>query len=69
MYPGRGIVRTYRLSDGLSTRLYGPNTLTLQLAATNDASRDPPYWPCYWEGGGRRCETTEDGVKIALSRI
>ena len=32
MHPDRGIVRTNRRSDGLSTRPDGPNTLTFQSA-------------------------------------
>ena len=41
MQPDRGIVRTYRRSDGLSTIQYEKNTLTCQSADMNNASRDP----------------------------
>ena len=40
MNPYRGIVHEYRQSDGLSTTLNGPNTLTCQSVATNNAPRD-----------------------------
>ena len=49
MYPDRGIVHTYRQSDGLSTRPDGPNTLTRQSACTNDAPRYPASLPHYVE--------------------
>ena len=45
VHPDRGIVRTYRHSDGLSTIPYDPNTLTPQSAVTNDAPRDPLLGP------------------------
>ena len=37
----RGIVHTYRRSDGLSTRPYDQNTLIRQSTDTSDALRDP----------------------------
>ena len=45
MYLERGIVRTYRWSDGLSTIPDNQNTLTRQYANTNDAPRDPLHGP------------------------
>ena len=40
MYPDRRILRTYRRSEGISTRPYDQNTLTRQYDDTNDAPRD-----------------------------
>ena len=45
MHPDRGIVRTYRSSDGISTRLNDHNTLTSQSADTNDSTRVPFHRP------------------------
>ena len=45
MYPGRGILRTYRRSDSLSTRPDNQNTLNIKYANTNDAPRDPTLDP------------------------
>ena len=41
MHPDRGIVLTYRRSDGLSTIPNDHNTLTCQSSNTNDTPRDP----------------------------
>ena len=41
MNPYRGIVRMDRRSDGISTKAYGPNTITSQSAITNDFPRYP----------------------------
>ena len=41
MHPDRGIVNMDKRPDGLSMRLYDPNTLTHQSAGTNDALKDP----------------------------
>ena len=49
MYPYRGILRTDRCSDSLSTRPEDPNTPTLQSASTDDAPQGPDPWPCYME--------------------
>ena len=46
--PDRGIVRTYRRSDGISIRPDGQNTLTRQSADTNNAPRYPPHVPITW---------------------
>ena len=45
MHPDRGIVRTYRQTDGLSTIPDDQNTLTHQSSDMNDAPRDLPYVP------------------------
>ena len=45
MHPERGIVRTYRRLDGLSTRPDDQNTLTCQSADTNYAPRGPLHGP------------------------
>ena len=45
MYPDRGIVRTYRLSDGLSTRPDDQNTLTRQSVDKINGPRDPRHVP------------------------
>ena len=45
MHPDRGIVRTYRRSEGLSTRPDDSNTLTRQSVDANDAPRDPLHIP------------------------
>ena len=47
IHPDREIVRTYRQSDGISTRLDIPNTLTCQSSATNDSNRYSPPRPRY----------------------
>ena len=43
MNPDRGIVRTYRRSDGLSMRPDDHNTLTFQSVNKNGAPREPLY--------------------------
>ena len=48
MHPERGIVRTYRQSDGLSMITDDQNTLTRQSPNTNDAPRDPLLGPVTW---------------------
>ena len=48
MHPYRGIVRTYRRSDGPSTRTDDQKTLTCQSADTNDAPRNPLQGPITW---------------------
>ena len=48
MHPDREIVRMYRRSDGLPTRPYELNTLTLQYSGNNDAPRDPLCGPTAW---------------------
>ena len=45
MQTERGIVRTYRCSDGLYMIPDGTNTLTHQSAGTNDAPRGLLYNP------------------------
>ena len=45
MHPDRGIVRTYRQSDGLSTIPEDNNTLTHQSSDTNDTSRETLHDP------------------------
>ena len=45
MHPDRCIVRTYRWSDGLSTRPDNQNILTCQSVNTKDAPRDPLHGP------------------------
>ena len=45
MHPERGILRTYRLSDVLSTIPDDPNTLTCQSVDTNYTPRYPPSRP------------------------
>ena len=47
MYPEIGLVRTYRRSDSLSTRLDDPNTLSRQSIDMNDPPRYPPLHPGY----------------------
>ena len=39
------IIRSYRRSDGIYTRLDDPNTLTRQSDGTNDAPREPIHGP------------------------
>ena len=49
MCPDIGIVRMYRLSDGLSMTPDEQNTLTCQYADTNDSPSDPLHGPVtYW---------------------
>ena len=48
MHPDRGIVRTYRRSDSLSTRPDDHNTLTCQSSNTNDAPREKLLVPVTW---------------------
>ena len=48
IYPDRGIVCTYRRSEGLSTRIDFPNTLTTQSVGTNDALQVPASCPMTW---------------------
>ena len=45
MHPDRGIVRTDRQLDGISTRPDGPNTLIVQSAGINGAPGDPLRGP------------------------
>ena len=45
MHPDRVIVRTYRHSDGISTRPNDQNTLTCQSSDTNNTPRDPLHGP------------------------
>ena len=45
MHPERGIICTYIRSGGISTRTYGPNTLTRQSSGTNDYPRHPLFGP------------------------
>ena len=45
MHIDRGIVRTYRRSDGLSTRTDDQNTLTRQSANKNDVPRESLHGP------------------------
>ena len=45
MHPDRVIVLTYRGSDVISTISDDQNNLTCQSTDTNDASRDPLYFP------------------------
>ena len=45
MHPDIEILRIYRQSDGLYTRIYDSNTFTSQLFGANDALRDPQPWP------------------------
>ena len=48
MHVDRGIVCTYRHSDGLCTRPDNQNTLTCQSVDTNDAHRDPLHGSIIW---------------------
>ena len=45
MYPEIGLVRTYRRSDSLSTRLDDPNILTRKYENMNNTPRDPLLVP------------------------
>ena len=45
MHPDRGIVCTYIMSDGISTKPDDQNTLTCQSTDTNDAPRNPLHGP------------------------
>ena len=49
MHPKRLIVHMDRRSDSISTRIYDPNTVTIQSAGRNNAPREPPPWPSYME--------------------
>ena len=48
MHPDRGTVRTYRRSDGLSTRTNSQNTFICQSTDTNDSPRDLLHGPITW---------------------
>ena len=48
MHTYRGIVRTRRWSDGLSTRPDDQNTITCQSDNTNEAPRGPLLGPVTW---------------------
>ena len=66
MHLDRGIVRTYRRSDGLSMRPNDQNTLNCQSADTKDALRDPLHDPVIYQGriihnqGGKLTRRTID---------
>ena len=49
MQPDRVMVSTHRRSDGLCTKPYGLNTITVQTAGTNNAPQLPATQPCYME--------------------
>ena len=48
MHPDRGILRTYRRLDGISTRPDNHNTLTNQSSDTKNEPRDPLHFPVTW---------------------
>ena len=58
MYLDRGIVSTYRRSDGLSTIPDNQNILIHQSADTNNAPRDPPHCPVTWNPARTRPYST-----------
>ena len=69
MHPDREIVRTYTWSDVVLTRPYGPNTLTRQSTATNDAPMDPPFCLRYMEScpfHGHATSTSTSTVPASL---
>ena len=51
MQPEIIILCTYRILDGLSTIIDGPNTLTCQSTNTKVAPRDPPSHSSVTSGG------------------
>ena len=58
MHPDRGILHTYRRSDGLSTRPDNHNTFTRQSADTNEFPRDPLHGPVTWNPARTRPYST-----------
>ena len=65
MQPDIGIVRMYRRSDGLSTIIDEPNTLTHKLVGRNDAHKGPASRPRYIE----YCPTQSDICLRILLRL
>ena len=62
MHPYRGIVSTYILSDGISTKTDDQNTLILQYADTNDPPRDPLHGPVTWNLARTRPYSTSTAI-------
>ena len=58
VHPDRGIVRTDRLSDDLSTRPDKLNTLIHQSPSTDDSLREPLHYPVTWNPSHTRPVST-----------